>query len=43
MNDDKEWMLDAKHFANIQSIFGVLELDLFATRLNTQLERYVSW
>ena len=36
-------MLNPKLFKLIIQQFGVPEIDLFASRLNTQLQRYVSW
>ena len=38
-----EWKLDSKVFSRLCSLFGVPGMDLFATRLNFQLSRYVSW
>ena len=41
--DDKtEWMINPVVFKNLQKIFP-LEIDLFASRLNKQLDKYVSW
>ena len=42
-NDRTEWMLDEEVFASIAKRYGLPEIDLFASRLNKQLERYVSW
>ena len=42
-NDNLEWMLAPNVFEQICSIFGTPDIDLFATRLNTQLKRYISW
>jgi len=36
-------MLDPKVFFTLCNTFGMPEIDMFATRLNKQLERYVSW
>jgi len=41
--DAAEWMLDPKVFFTLCNTFGMPEIDMFATRLNKQLERYVSW
>ena len=40
--DETEWMLDREIFQELSSKFQP-EIDLFATRLNAQLSRYVSW
>ena len=42
-NDRTEWMLDKREFEQLIAHFGRPEIDLFASRLNTQLDRYVSW
>ena len=42
-NDRTEWMLDKNVFTSIVDRFGLHEIDLFASRLNKQLDRYVSW
>ena len=42
-NDRTEWMLDTKVFNKIINMWGPLTIDLFASRTNTQLHRYVSW
>ena len=38
-----EWHLDQKIFCQIVKALGECNADLFATRLNTQLEQFVSW
>lgn len=38
-----EWRLHQGTFRQITQTLGKCEVDLFATRLNTQLERFVSW
>ena len=38
-----EWMLNKKVFADVTKVFGMPEIDLFASKLNTQLKCYVSW
>ena len=38
-----EWMLNKQVFADVTKVFGMPEIDLFASKLNTQLKRYVSW
>ena len=38
-----EWELDTKVFKRIEANFGPFDLDLFASRLNSKLEHYVSW
>lgn len=41
-NDDLEWSLDARVFQTIVSVFGKMDIDLFASRLNAKLNNYVS-
>ena len=36
-------MLNKRAFTKIVQTFGKPEIDIFASRLNAQLERYVSW
>ena len=43
LNLDLEWMLSRQVFTKISDIFGQPDIDLFASRLNTQLADYVSW
>jgi ribonuclease HI len=40
---DTEWMLDRDVFQQVCVLYGTPEVDLFATRINTQLPRYVSY
>ena len=40
---DLEWMLSAHVFKRIVALFGQSDIDLFASRLNAQVETYVSW
>lgn len=42
-SDNLEWMLDKRQFQIIKSKYPQLEIDLFASRLNTQLSNYVAW
>ena len=42
-HDNIEWMLNKHCFHKICDIFGKPEIDLFASRLNKQLDCYVSW
>lgn len=42
-NDRTEWMLNMDAFQQIVQFFGHPKIDLFASRLNKQLEDYVSW
>ena len=35
--------LNPKIFIEVTNNFGYPEIDLFATRINTQLQNYVSW
>jgi len=41
--DETEWMLNRNLFKKITGKFGVPDIDLFASRLNNQLDRYISW
>ena len=41
--DQTEWELDRKVFQQICAHFGTPHIDLFASRLNTKLDRFVSW
>ncbi|XP_065185967.1 uncharacterized protein LOC135816795 [Sycon ciliatum] len=43
MKDRSDWMLCPKIFQRINSRFGPLDVDLFASRLSHQLPQYVSW
>lgn len=38
-----EWMLDKKIFQEFSANFGTPKIDLFASRINTQLADYVSY
>ena len=42
-DDRTEWMLDRDIFQSITARFGEPEIDLFASRLNKQVQNYVSW
>ena len=41
--DNVEWTLSDKIYTKVEQIFGSLEVDLFATRLNAKVAKYVSW
>ena len=41
--DAAEWMLSPHIFNKIVEDFGMPDIDLFASRLNRQLQNYVSW
>lgn len=43
MRDTSNWMLNKGIFKQINQMWGPLKIDLFADRLNTQLENYMSW
>lgn len=43
VHPDIEWELSIEAFRRITNIFGHPEIDLFASRLNTKCEKYVSW
>ena len=42
-NDNVEWMLNKEGFNKLETKFGAFDLDLFASRLNNQLEQFASW
>lgn len=42
-NDRTEWMLHQDIFQKISQLWGPFEVDLFASRLNKQIDTYVSW
>jgi hypothetical protein len=41
--DDSDWKLSVQIFQNIYTHFGKPDIDLFASHLTSQCERYVSW
>lgn len=43
INDDLEWTLDNNIFQSIVDRFGQPDIDLFASRLNHKLDKYVSY
>ena len=43
MRDRSDWMLNPRIFSKIQQKWGPLEVDMFASRLTTQLKRFFSW
>ncbi len=43
LNLDTEWQLEPSIFTKICDKFGTPDIDLFASRLNAQLPRYVAW
>ena len=42
-SDGTEWQLNTEIFNNICKHFGTPHIDLFASRLNAQLPRYIAW
>jgi hypothetical protein len=42
-DDRLEWMLNPEIFKQITDIFPPPKIDLFASRLNAQIDRYVAW
>lgn len=40
---ESEWKLDPSIFRSFSQIYGPFDLDLFATRLNAQCVKYISW
>ncbi len=43
MKDRSDWMLNPSIFQSVMGTFPYLEVDLFATRLTSQLPRFFSW
>ena len=43
LQDATEWKLHRELFQKIVDKFGRPNIDLFASRINRQLKRYVSW
>ena len=41
--DRTDWKLCPRVFSRINALWGPLQVDLFATRLSTQLDRFYSW
>ncbi|XP_074643979.1 uncharacterized protein LOC141900830 [Tubulanus polymorphus] len=41
--ESSDWHLDPKVFKSVEQVLGVMEIDLFASKHNTQKEKYVSW
>ena len=41
--DTTEWQLNPKIYKAVYDTFGTPEIDLFASRINKQIEKYVSW
>ncbi len=42
-NFDTEWMLKKQYFMKICEIYNTPQIDLFASRINCQLPKYVAW
>ena len=42
-NEVIDWKLSTYLFQKISSIFGTPTLDFFASRINYQIDRYISW
>lgn len=42
-NDSVEWKIEVGIFERFSNVFGIPELDLFASRLNKQIYLYCSW
>ena len=43
LNDRTQWALSMSIFTSLTRMFFMPDIDLFASHLNTKLERYVSW
>ena len=42
-HSDMEWMLNKDIFQEIQNIYGDCDIDLFASKFNHQIDRYISF
>jgi hypothetical protein len=42
-NDHTEWMLNPTIFKRISLLWGPFDIDIFASRRNKQLQKYVAW
>ena len=42
-NDTSEWQLDKPCFYKLRKFFGKPDIDMFSSRMNFQIERYVPW
>ena len=42
-HDETEWMLSSLVFEKLTQLLGKVDIDLFASRLNKQCEKYISW
>lgn len=42
-NDNTEWKLNSKIFKKLVKIWGKPDIDLFASRHNTQVKKFVAW
>ena len=42
-HDNMEWRLDKHVFADIARLFRMPSVNLFASRLNNQVDNYISW
>ena len=43
IEDATEWQINSSVFENIIKIFDTPDLDLFSSRINEQLPKFVSW
>lgn len=43
MRDTSNWMLNKGIFRQVNQMLSPFKIDLFADRMNTQLEKYMSW
>ena len=41
--DNTEWSLNDKEFLRIVETFGIPDIDLFASRLNCKVQKFISW
>lgn len=41
--NELEWKLNPNIFNKVNNLFGPFDMDMFASRINCQLEKYVSW
>ena len=42
-DDHTEWMLNVEIFNKITKLWGPFDIDIFASRLNKQLPKYIAW
>lgn len=43
INIDTDWIINDKIFNTVVSVFGQPSIDLFVSRLNYKIDRYIAW